>query len=31
VVVVVPLAMPWRYVFDHYLKKSGDRWRLAAN
>lgn len=31
VVIVVPLAMPWRYVIDHYLKKSGDRWRLASS
>jgi hypothetical protein len=25
-VVLVPLALPWGYVFRHYLKASGDRW-----
>ena len=25
-VVLVPLAMPWGYVFKHYLKAPGDRW-----
>ncbi len=29
-VVLVALAIPWRYVFDHYLRKQGDRWRSAA-
>jgi hypothetical protein len=27
VVVLVYIAMPWRYVFTHYLKARGDRWR----
>jgi hypothetical protein len=25
-VVLVPLVMPWGYVFKHYLKVPGDRW-----
>ena len=25
-VVLVPLVMPWGYVFKHYLKAPGDRW-----
>lgn len=25
-VVLVPLALPWGYVFRHYLKAPGDRW-----
>jgi hypothetical protein len=27
VVLVVPFGIPWRYVFAHYVKKRGDRWR----
>ncbi|WP_343731379.1 hypothetical protein [Duganella sp.] len=30
VVIIIPLAMPWRYVFAHYIKKDSDRWRAAA-
>jgi hypothetical protein len=26
-VVIFPIAIPWPYVFAHYVKKSGDRWR----
>ena len=26
VVVIVPLALPWSYVFDTYLRTPGDRW-----
>ncbi|MBD0320128.1 MAG: hypothetical protein ICV87_07340 [Gemmatimonadetes bacterium] len=26
-VVVVPLVIPWGYVFDKYLRAPGDRWR----
>jgi hypothetical protein len=26
-VVIVYLAIPWRYVFVHYVKAHGDRWR----
>jgi hypothetical protein len=26
-VVLVPLALPWRYVIDHYVRRRGDRWR----
>lgn len=26
VVVLVCIAVPWGYVFNHYVKKSGDRW-----
>jgi hypothetical protein len=25
-VVLVPLAIPWGYVFKHYVKAPGDRW-----
>jgi hypothetical protein len=25
-VVLVPIAMPWGYVFKHYLKVPGARW-----
>ncbi|HZM14623.1 MAG TPA: hypothetical protein VFE28_01370 [Candidatus Krumholzibacteria bacterium] len=25
-VVLVAIAMPWGYVFTHYLRRSGDRW-----
>ena len=30
-VVMIPIAMPWRYVFDNYLKRPGDRWRDAVD
>ena len=30
VAVIIPLAMPWRYVFAHYIRKDGDRWRATA-
>ena len=26
-IVLVPLVMPWSYVFNHYLKAPGDPWR----
>jgi hypothetical protein len=26
-VVLVYLAIPWRYVFAHYIKARGERWR----
>ncbi|TFE22815.1 hypothetical protein [Cohnella luojiensis] len=26
-VVIIPFVIPWRYVFAHYVKKRGDRWR----
>ena len=26
-VVLVPLVVPWGYVFEHYVKASGDRWK----
>jgi hypothetical protein len=29
-VVLVALAIPWRYVFEHYVRKQGDRWSAAA-
>ena len=25
-VVLVPLALPWDYIFKHYVKSPGDRW-----
>ena len=24
---IIPLFIPWRYVFAHYVKRPGDRWR----
>jgi hypothetical protein len=30
-IVLVPLVVPWRFVFDHYVRKPGDRWRRAAS
>lgn len=29
-VVLVPLAIPWRYLYAHYVKQPGDRWRANA-
>jgi hypothetical protein len=29
-VILVPLVMPWGYVYRHYLKAPGDRWRRGA-
>lgn len=29
VVIIIPLAMPWRYVFAHYIRKDSDRWRAV--
>ena len=26
-VVIVPIALPWRYVFDQYVFARGDRWK----
>ncbi|MYM39246.1 hypothetical protein [Duganella qianjiadongensis] len=26
-VIIIPLAMPWRYVYARYLQQPGDRWR----
>lgn len=28
-VVLVPLVVPWPYVLANYVKKPGDRWRVA--
>lgn len=25
-VLIIPFVIPWRYVFAHYVKKSGARW-----
>lgn len=25
-IVIVLIAVPWRYVFEHYVTKRGDRW-----
>jgi hypothetical protein len=30
-VVLVPLAIPWRYFFQNYLRAAGDRWRAALD
>ena len=29
-IVLVPLVLPWRYVFNQYLKAPGDPWRPPA-
>lgn len=29
-VVLMPLVIPWRYLYRHYLKQPGDRWRPRA-
>jgi hypothetical protein len=29
IAIFIPLV-PWSYVFDHYVRKSGDRWRGRA-
>lgn len=29
-VVLIPIVMPWRYVWDHYVRKAGDRWKVAV-
>ncbi|MDQ0874515.1 hypothetical protein QFZ77_003174 [Paenibacillus sp. V4I3] len=26
IVVIFPFGIPWRFVFEHYVKKRGDRW-----
>ena len=28
-VILVVIAIPWRFVFDHYVRQRGDRWSLA--
>ncbi len=28
--VIVPLVIPWPYVFAHYLRKPGDRWTAGG-
>ena len=28
--VIVPIVVPWRYVFENYVKKHGDPWRWRA-
>jgi hypothetical protein len=28
-VVMIPIAMPWRYLFNNYFKRPGDRWSRA--
>lgn len=25
--IIIPFAIPWSYVWEHYVKKHGDRWR----
>ena len=27
VAVIIPLVIPWRYVWTHYIKMPGDRWK----
>lgn len=26
-VIIIPLAMPWKYVYARYIQQAGDRWR----
>ena len=26
-VILVPIVMPWRYVWENYVRRPGDRWR----
>lgn len=26
-VIIIPLAMPWKYVYARYIQQQGDRWR----
>lgn len=28
-VILVAIAIPWRFVFDHYVRKKGERWSAA--
>ena len=28
-VILMPIVIPWSYVFTNYVKRSGDRWRSA--
>ena len=28
-IILVPIAVPWRYVIDHYARQLGDRWRAG--
>ncbi|RZT10092.1 hypothetical protein SAMN05216319_1456 [Duganella sp. CF402] len=30
VVVIIPLAMPWKYVYSRYIQQPGDRWNGAT-
>lgn len=25
--VLIPLVLPWRYLYDHYLARPAERWR----
>jgi hypothetical protein len=27
--IIVPIIIPWRYVFANYVRRRGDRWRSA--
>jgi hypothetical protein len=29
--VIFPLAIPWRYVYEYYVKSKGDRWRAEPS
>lgn len=29
--VLIPIVVPWRYVWAHYLKKAGDPWSRRVN
>jgi hypothetical protein len=30
VVIIIPLAMPWKYVYTRYIQQPGDRWNSAT-
>jgi len=29
-VILCPIVIPWRYVYENYVKASGDRWRSST-
>jgi len=31
VVIVIPIAMPWGYLIEKYLKQPGDRWNRSVS
>ena len=29
--IIFPIVIPWRYVFENYVKKRGDRWKSSTS